>query len=95
MNNIPFPHSAMSLKDYSEEKQKEKEIQNLQAAGAKANIESYKLLQQQLAKQVEINQRLEHEFRASGKKSNIALLVSILSFFVGLTSLIVSIIVNL
>ena len=77
MNNISSPHSAMSLKDYNEEKQKEKEIQNLQTAGAKANIEILK------------------EIKNSNNKSNIALLVSILSFFVGLTSLIVSIIVNL
>ena len=76
MNNI-FPHSAMSLAKYNEEKQKEKEIQNIQAAGAKANIEILK------------------EIKNSNSKSNIALLVSILSFFVGLTSLIVSIIVNL
>ena len=95
MNNISSPHSAMSLAKYNEEKQKEEMLQNLQTAGAKANIESYQLLQQQLAKQVEINQRLEHEFRTSGRKSNIALLVSILSFFVGFASLIVSIIVNL
>ena len=77
MNNIPFPHSAMSLKDYSEEKQKEEMLQNLQAAGAKANIEILK------------------EIKNSNSKSNIALLVSILSFFVGFASLIVSIIVNL
>lgn len=41
MNNI-FPHSAMSLKDYNEEKQKEEVLQNLQTAGAKANIEILK-----------------------------------------------------
>ncbi len=68
MNNIPFPHSAMSSKDYSEEKQKEKEIQNLQTAGAKANIEILK------------------EIKNSNSKSNIALLVSILTFFVGFAS---------
>ena len=88
-------HSAQSAIEYHQEQVEEKRRQEIQIAGAKANIESYQLLQQQLAKQVEINQRLEHEFRASGRKSNIALLVSILSFFVGFASLIVSIIVNL
>ncbi len=81
--------------EYHKKQQKEEFYRNLQSAGAQANIEAYQLLKQQLAEQTEINQRLEHEFRASGKKSNIALLVSILSFFVGFASLVVSIIVNL
>ncbi|MBO7327255.1 MAG: hypothetical protein J6W00_00615 [Lentisphaeria bacterium] len=78
------------------------ECEMWQTEGAKANIETRdqlieqnELLRKQLTEQTEINQRLEHEFRASGKKSNIALLVSILSFFVGFASLVVSIIVNL
>ncbi|MBQ9789853.1 MAG: hypothetical protein IJW31_09690 [Lentisphaeria bacterium] len=86
MNNISSPHSAISLGKYNEEKQKEEKLQNLQIAGAKANIESYQLLQQQLAKQVEINQRLEHEFRTSGRKSNIALIIGFVSLIIAILS---------
>ena len=89
--NDTFPSSARQLAEICErdrivqqacEKAVAENIahRNLQSAGAKANIESYQLLQQQLAKQVEINQRLEREFKANNLKSNIALIIGVLSF---------------
>ena len=95
--NDTFPSSARQLAEICErdrilqqacEKAVAENIahRNLQSAGAKANIESYQLLQQQLAKQVEINQRLEHEFRASGRKSNIALIIGFLSLIIAILS---------
>ena len=63
------------------------ECEMWQTEGAKANIETRdqlieqnELLRKQLAEQTEINQRLEREFKANNLKSNIALIIGVLSF---------------
>ena len=69
--------------------QKHREIQE---AGAKANVESYKLLKQQLEEQTEINQRLEREFKMNAREAVITRQIAYWSLAVGIVSLIVTVI---
>ena len=108
MDKVMSAHSAMAMYDMDEADQTRQKIMNeimedtrkhreLQDAGAKASVESHKLLKQQLAEQTEINQRLEHEFKMGAREavitrrmaywslvvSAIGVAIAILAFFRG------------
>ena len=107
MNDI-FPHSARGAHDLFEAEQKQRKIldeagkamqkhREIQEAGAKASVESYKLLKKQLEEQTEISQRLEREFKMGAREAVITrriaywslavgalgVLIAVLSFFSG------------
>ena len=63
----------------------------LQEAGANANIESYKLLKQQLVEQTEINQRLEHEFKMGAREAVITRRMTYWSLVVGTAGVVIAI----
>lgn len=75
-----------------EEARRKREHRELQAAGAKASVESNKLLKQQLAEQTEINQRLEHEFKMGAREAVITRRIAYWSLAVGIVSLIAAVI---
>ena len=102
MNDI-FPHSARWAHDLFEAEQRQRKIldeagkamqkhREIQEAGAKANVESHKLLKQQLAEQAEINQRLEREFKMGAREAVITRRIAYWSLAVGIVSLIVTVI---
>ena len=64
----------------------------LQEAGANANIESYKLLKQQLVEQTEINQRLEHEFKMGAREAVITRRIAYWSLAIGVIGVILAVI---
>lgn len=98
-----FPHSARWEHDLFEAEQRQRKIfdeagkamqkhRELQDAGAKASVESHKLLKQQLAEQTEINQRLEHEFKMGAREAVITRRIAYWSLAVGIVSLIATVI---
>ena len=102
MNDLPL-NSARALHDVSRlqqraqsaideiEMQKRKHYE-LQEASANANIESYKLLKQQLEEQTEINQRLEHEFKMGAREAVITRRIAYWSLAIGMIGVILAII---
>ena len=111
-------HSARAMYDMSARQQQDalneilaeaaeekRQYQELQSAGAKANIETRdqlieqnELLRKQLTEQTEINQRLEHEFHMGAKeavitrrKANWSLAIAIISLIVTIISIIINI----
>ena len=102
MDDIFF-HSARWEHDLFEAEQRQREIldeagkamqkhRELQEAGAKASVESYKLLQQQMAEQTEINRRLENEFEMGAREAVITRRIAYWSLAVGIVSFIATII---
>jgi len=101
MNDLPL-NSARALHDVSRlqqraqsaideiEMQKRKHYE-LQEASANANIESYKLLKQQLEEQTEINQRLEHEFKMGAREAVITRRIAYWSLVVGTVGVVIAI----
>lgn len=102
-NSIKAELSFDALNEMLAEAAEEKrQYQELQSAGAKANIESRdqlieqnKLLRKQLTEQTEINQRLEHEFQMgtreaviTRRKANWSLILAIISLLVTIISII-------
>lgn len=84
------------LAEAAEEK---RQYQELQSAGAKANIETRdqlieqnELLRKQLSEQTEINQRLEHEFKMGAREAVITRKISYWSLFFGIVGVVVAII---
>ena len=75
----------------AEEARRKREHRELQAAGAKASVESNKLLQKQLAEQIEINQRLEYEFRMGAREAVITRKIAYWSLAVGVIGVIIAI----
>ena len=71
---------------------RQREHREIQEAGAKASVESNKLLTQQLAEQTEINQRLEHEFKMGAREAVITRRIADWSLAVGIVSLIATVI---
>lgn len=71
---------------------RQREHREIQEAGAKASVESNKLLKQQLAEQTEINQRLEHEFKMGAREAVITRRIAYWSLAVGIVSLIATVI---
>lgn len=96
-------HSAKAFNDAAQLWQRAQAFENeiarqkrehleLQDAGAKASVESHKLLKQQLAEQTEINQRLEHEFKMGAREAVITRRMAYWSLAVGIVSLIAAVI---
>ena len=84
------------LAEVAEEK---RQYQELQTEGAKANIESRdqlieqnELLRKQLTEQIEINQRLEHEFKMGAREAVITRRIAYWSLGVGIVGVIIAII---
>ena len=102
MNDIS-PHSARTFNDVAQlwqraqafdneiAKQKREHLE-LQDAGAKASVESHKLLKQQLAEQTEINQRLEHEFKMGAREAVITRRIAYWSLAVGIAGILIAVI---
>ena len=90
MNDFLSINSAQSAMEYHKKQQKEEGYRNLQSAGAQANIETYKLLKQQLAEQTEINQRLEHEFQMGAREAVITRKIAYWSLVVGIAGIIIA-----
>lgn len=63
----------------------------LQAAGAQASIDSCNLLKQQLTKQVEINERLEYEFKMGAREAVITRRMTYWSLVVGSVGVVIAI----
>ena len=102
MNNS-FPSSARQLAEICErdrilQQASEKAVaeniahRNLQSAGAQANIEAYKVLKQQLAEQIEINQRLEREFAMGAREAVITRKIAYWSLGVGIAGVVVALV---
>ena len=102
MNDIS-PHSARTFNNAAQLWQRAQAFDNeiakqkrehlvLQDAGAKASVESHKLLQKQLAEQTEINQRLEHEFKMGAREAVITRRIAYWSLVIGIVSLIATVI---
>ena len=102
MNNS-FPSSARQLAEICErdrilQQAREKAVaeniahRNLQSAGAQANIEAYKVLKQQLAEQIEINQRLEREFAMGAREAVITRKIAYWSLGVGIAGVVVALV---
>ena len=107
-------HSARAIYDMAEQQRQQQEAlnevlakaaeekrqyQELQSAGAKANIETRdqlieqnELLKRQLSEQTEINQRLEHEFEMGAREAVITRKIAYWSLGVGITGVVVAII---
>ena len=71
---------------------RQREHREIQEAGAKASVESNKLLKQQLAEQTEINQRLEHEFKMGAREAVITRRIAYWSLGIGATGALLAII---
>ena len=83
----------------AEAAEEKRQYQELQSAGAKANIESRdqlieqnELLRKQLTEQTEINQRLEHEFKMGAREAVITRKIAYWSLGVGIAGVVVAII---
>ena len=105
-------HSARAMYDISERQQQDalneilaeaaeekRQYQELQSAGAKANIETRdqlieqkELLRKQLTEQTEINQRLEHEFKMEAREAVITRRIAYWSLGVAIVGVIIAII---
>lgn len=107
-------HSARAIYDISEQQRQQQDVlnemlaeaaeekrqyQELQSAGANANIETRdqlieqnELLRKQLTEQTEINQRLEHEFHMGAKEAVITRNIAYWSLGVGITGVVVAIV---
>ena len=84
------------LAEAAEEK---RQYQELQTEGAKANIESRdqlieqnELLRKQLTEQIEINQRLEHEFKMGAREAIITRKIAYWSLGVGIAGIVIALI---
>ncbi len=78
---------------------RKREVEEMQVAGAKANMDSRNLLmeqnrvlQQQLAEQTEINQRLENEFEMGAREAVITRRLAYGSLVIGAIGVILAII---
>ena len=91
MGSSPAELWGRAQASMDEEARRKREHRELQAAGAKASVESNKLLKQQLAEQTEINQRLEHEFKMGAREAIITRRISYLSLAVGITGVLLAI----
>ena len=102
MDKMLSAHNAMSMRTIIEEDQARLKMMNeimasaqqhraLQDAGAKASVESHKLLKQQLEEQTEINQRLEREFKMSAREAVITRKIACWSLVMGVVGVIVAI----
>ena len=107
-------HSARAIYDISEQQRQQqdalnemlaeaaeekRQYQELQSAGAKANIETRdqlieqnELLRKQLTEQTEINQRLEHEFQMGAREAVITRQIAYWSLGVGIAGVVVALI---
>ena len=93
MNDMPNPSELLQRAQAFEREiaRQKREHLELQDAGAKASVESYKLLKQQLAEQTEINRRLENEFEMGAREAVITRRIAYGSLVVGIVSVLIAI----